>query len=176
MTSNLRPGADSTASTYSGPNLESRSLCSTATVATSGSPSNTNSFLQRPFSADLTSVTTRSTARLRPCCPGSYSCYLPFKVLALAGGRHAGVYDAHSPGRCGRGLVDEDQPADTGRGDREFSFPKPPVRGDWVHPICDSPLFQVHYRIVSLTMKQQLRALKRCRGSHRRDSRWIPCS
>jgi len=78
--------------------------------------------------------------------------------LALVSGRHAGVYDGHSRGRCGRGLVDEDEPADTGRGDGEFPFPKPPVRSDWVHPVCNSPLFQVHYRIVSLTIKDQLRA------------------
>ena len=65
-TSNLRPDADSTASTYSAPNLANRSLCSTTTVVTPGSRSKANSFLRRPFSADPTSVTTRSTRRLRP--------------------------------------------------------------------------------------------------------------
>src|ERR1035437_8676320 len=62
-TSNLRPDADSTASTYSAPNLAKRPGCSTTTVVTSRSPSNVNSFLWCPFSADPTSVTTRSTAR-----------------------------------------------------------------------------------------------------------------
>jgi hypothetical protein len=63
---NLRPDADSTASTYSAPNLAKRSVCSTTIVVTSGSRSNVNSFLRRPFSADPTSVTTRSTGRLCP--------------------------------------------------------------------------------------------------------------
>ncbi len=89
----------------------------------------------------------------RPC---GYSCHLPFKVLALVSGRHTSVYDGHPSGHGAGGLVDEDQPTDTGRGDRELPFPEPPVCGDRVHPVRDSPLPQVHYRIVSLTRKPQL--------------------
>ncbi len=88
--------------------------------------------------------------------PGGYSCYLPFKVLALVSGRHAGVYDGHPSGHGAGGLVDENQPTDTGRGDRELPFPEPPVCGDRVHPVRDSPLPQVHYRIASLMRKPQL--------------------
>ena len=84
--------------------------------------------------------------------PHGHPCYLPFKVLALVSGRHPGVYDAHPSGHGAGGLVDEDQPTDTGRGDLELPFPEPPVRGDRVHPVRDSPLSQVHYRIESLTM------------------------
>jgi hypothetical protein len=85
-----------------------------------------------------------------PARPDGYPCYLPVKVLALIRGPHASVYGGHPSGHGGRGLVDEDQPTDTGRGDRELTLPEPPVRGDRVHPVRDSPLSQIHYRMYHL--------------------------
>jgi hypothetical protein len=61
----------------------------------------------------------------RPC---GYPCYLPFKVLALFSTRHTSVYNAHPSTHGAGALVDENQPTNTGRRDRELPFPQPPVR------------------------------------------------
>ncbi|SNQ49983.1 Uncharacterised protein (modular protein) [Frankia canadensis] len=64
-TSNSRPCAANTASTYSAPNRANRPRCSTTIALTPGSPSNTNNFPRWPFNTEPTSVTTRPTGR--PC-------------------------------------------------------------------------------------------------------------
>ena len=47
-------------------------------------------------------------------------------------------------------------PTATGRGNGELPFTQPPVPGDRVHPVRESPLSQVHHRIPSLAVEQQL--------------------
>ncbi|COY43314.1 Uncharacterised protein [Mycobacterium tuberculosis] len=61
-TTSSRPWAASAASTYSEPNRQNRSRCSTTIRFTDGSRSSARNFRRCPFSAEPTSVTTLSTA------------------------------------------------------------------------------------------------------------------
>ena len=154
-TSNLRPDADSTASTYSTPNLANQSLCSTTTVMTFRSRSKVNSFPRRPFSSGPTSVTTRTTGRSRPVAQ------VVTRVPAVQGlgagppATHRRIRRSHQPAAW-PWLVNEGQPANTGRSDGKFPFPKPLVRGDRVHPVSQQPPASSSLSHLSLTRKQQV--------------------
>ena len=81
-----------------------------------------------PFSADPTSVTTRSTQRSSVVAHVATRGYPPFKALALLSARHTSIYNPHPSTHRAGALADENQPTNTGRRDRELPFPQPPVR------------------------------------------------
>ena len=108
-----------------------------------------------PFSADPTSVTTRSTQRSSVVAHVATRGYPPFKALALLSARHTSIYNPHPSTHRAGALADENQPTNTGRRDRELPTTTG-TRGDHIHPAHDSPLPQVDYHLLTPTRQQQL--------------------
>ena len=109
-----------------------------------------------PFSADPTSVTTRSTQRSSVVAHVATRGYPPFKALALLSARHTSIYDPHPSTHRAGALADENQPTNTGRRDRELPFPQPPVRKVTASTPFAIAHSQVDYHLLTLTRQQQL--------------------